>query len=64
VLAERPARHDASELAGRTENNLVVNFPAPRDQLGRFIDVRITAARPHSLRGEPVLPLLRVAAAG
>jgi tRNA-2-methylthio-N6-dimethylallyladenosine synthase len=64
VLAERPARHDASELAGRSENNLVVNFPAPRDLLGRFVDVRITEARPHSLRGEPVRPTLRVAAVG
>ena len=58
------ARHDASELAGRSENNLVVNFPAPRDLLGRFVDVRITEARPHSLRGEPVRPTLRVAAVG
>jgi tRNA-2-methylthio-N6-dimethylallyladenosine synthase len=42
----------------------VVNFPAPRDLLGRFVDVRITEARPHSLRGEPVRPTLRVAAVG
>ena len=63
VLAERPARHDGGELAGRTENNLVVNFPAPAELRGRFVDVRITGARPHSLRGELARPPLRVAAA-
>jgi tRNA-2-methylthio-N6-dimethylallyladenosine synthase len=63
VLAERPARQGSGELAGRTENNLVVNFPAPGELLGQFIDVRITAALPHSLRGEPLMPPLRVAAA-
>jgi len=52
VLAERPARRDGDELAGRTENHRVVNFPAPAELLGRFVDVRITAALPHSLRGE------------
>jgi len=63
VLAERPARQGNGDLAGRTENNLVVNFPAPAELLGRFVDVRITAARPHSLRGELALPPLRVAVA-
>jgi len=63
VLAERPARHGDGELAGRTENNLVVNFPAPAELLGRFVDVRVTAALPHSLRGELALPPLRVASA-
>jgi tRNA-2-methylthio-N6-dimethylallyladenosine synthase len=63
VLAERPARQGTGELAGRTDNNLVINFPAPTALLGQFVDVRVTAALPHSLRGEPVLPPLRVAAA-
>jgi tRNA-2-methylthio-N6-dimethylallyladenosine synthase len=63
VLAERPARQGTGELAGRTDNNLVVNFPAPTALLGQFVDVRVTAALPHSLRGEPVRPPLRVAAA-
>jgi len=51
VLVEGPSRKDASELRGRTENNRVVNFPGPPGMIGRFVDVRITAALPNSLRG-------------
>jgi len=43
-----------AELAGRTENNRWVNFPAPQSLIGRFVDVEITEARPHSLRGRLV----------
>ena len=56
VLVDRPARKDPDELAGRTENNRVVNFRGPRAWIGRFVDLRITAAYPNSLRGEPVGP--------
>jgi tRNA-2-methylthio-N6-dimethylallyladenosine synthase len=52
VLVEGAARKDATELSGRTANNRVVNFPGPRDLVGRFAEVTITAALPHSLRGE------------
>ncbi len=52
VLVERHARKDAAELAGRTANNRVVNFKGSERQIGQFIDVTITAALPHSLRGE------------
>jgi tRNA-2-methylthio-N6-dimethylallyladenosine synthase len=51
VLIESPARRDASELAGRTANNRVVNFPGPAQLIGRFADVIVTEARAHSLRG-------------
>ncbi len=51
VLVERPARKDDTELAGRTEDNRWVNFPGPARLLGHFVDVEITEARPHSLRG-------------
>jgi tRNA-2-methylthio-N6-dimethylallyladenosine synthase len=54
VLVEGHARKDASELAGRTDNNRVVNFAGNERLVGRFIDVTITAALPHSLRGEVV----------
>ena len=54
VLVEGHARKDASELAGRTDNNRVVNFAGNERLIGRFIDVTITAALPHSLRGEAV----------
>ncbi len=52
VLVDRPARKDPNEIAGRTENNRVVNFAGPRELIGRFAEVRITEALPNSLRGE------------
>ncbi|MGB4333745.1 MAG: tRNA (N6-isopentenyl adenosine(37)-C2)-methylthiotransferase MiaB [Chromatiaceae bacterium] len=52
VLVEGPARKDPRELAGRTENNRVVNFAGPADLIGQFAEVRITQALPNSLRGE------------
>jgi tRNA-2-methylthio-N6-dimethylallyladenosine synthase len=51
VLVERPAKKDARELAGRTENNRWVNFAGPPGLMDRFVDVLVTEARPHSLRG-------------
>ena len=58
VLVESLSRKSASELAGRTENNRVVNFPGgPHGErlIGQYVDVRFTDAAPHSLRGEMVL---------
>ena len=55
VLVEGRAKKDASELAGRTDNNRIVNFAGQPRLLGRFVDVRITLAHPHSLRGEIVV---------
>ena len=52
VLVEGHARKDANELAGRTDNNRVVNFAGHERLIGHFVDVIITAALPHSLRGE------------
>jgi tRNA-2-methylthio-N6-dimethylallyladenosine synthase len=51
VLVEGPSRKNPAELAGRTGNNRVVNFGGARDLIGRFVDLRITAALSHSLRG-------------
>jgi tRNA-2-methylthio-N6-dimethylallyladenosine synthase len=51
VLIERPAKRNARELAGRTANNRWVNFAGPATLIGRFVDVLVTAAHPHSLRG-------------
>jgi tRNA-2-methylthio-N6-dimethylallyladenosine synthase len=51
VLVERPAKKDVRELAGRTENNRWVNFAGPPELIDRFVDVVVTEARPHSLRG-------------
>jgi len=51
VLVEGRARKDASELAARTDNNRVVNFAGPAGLGGTYVEVEITAALPHSLRG-------------
>jgi tRNA-2-methylthio-N6-dimethylallyladenosine synthase len=55
ILVEGHAKKNAEELAGRTENNRVVNFVGQARLIGQFVDVTITAALPHSLRGEIVL---------
>ncbi len=51
VLVEGPSKKDPAELQGRTENNRVVNFAGPARLIGQFVNVSITAALPHSLRG-------------
>ena len=56
VLVERPARKDARQLAGRTENNRWVNFDGPPALINRFVDVAITEALPNSLRGRLAAP--------
>ncbi len=56
VLVEGPSRKDPSELAGRTENNRIVNFAGNARLVGAFVDLDITGALPHSLRGRLPLP--------
>ena len=55
ILVEGPSRKNLQELAGRTECNRVVNFQGPARLVGQLIDVRITAANSHTLRGEVAL---------
>ena len=43
---------NADELQARTENNRVVNFAGDAFRVGTYVDVTITAALAHSLRGE------------
>ncbi len=54
ILVEGHSKKNPEELAGRTENNRVVNFVGQPRLVGQFVDVTITAALPHSLRGEIV----------
>ena len=51
VLVERISKKDPDRMAGRTENNRVVNFSATPALIGTFVNVRITDALPNSLRG-------------
>ena len=55
ILVEGPSKKDPNELAGRTDNNRVVNFAGNPRLVGHFVDVTITSALPHSLRGEIVV---------
>jgi tRNA-2-methylthio-N6-dimethylallyladenosine synthase len=54
VLVTGPAARNEGELAGRTDNNRVVNFAGAQALIGRYVDVTIARASPHSLRGELV----------
>ena len=55
VLVEGFSRKLESELQGRTGNNRVVNFPGAASLINTCVDLRITAALPHSLRGQLVV---------
>jgi tRNA-2-methylthio-N6-dimethylallyladenosine synthase len=55
VLVENISRKNAQELAGRTQNNRVVNFVGSPGMLGRYVDVRILPGTLHTLRGELVI---------
>ncbi len=51
VLVEGVSRKSSAQLAGRTENNRVVNFDGPAELIGQLVYVTITEALPNSLRG-------------
>jgi tRNA-2-methylthio-N6-dimethylallyladenosine synthase len=55
VLVEGVSRKSASDVAARTDNNRVVNFEGPSRLIGHFMEVDITGAYPHSLRGCAVI---------
>src|SRR6266853_1519895 len=52
ILVEGVSRRDAGELSGRTGDNRMVNFRGPGHLVGQFVEVTVTAAMAHSLRGE------------
>jgi len=52
VLVESVSRKRNFELAARTANNRIVNFPGGMALIDTFVDVRISAVVAHSLRGE------------
>ncbi len=52
VLVERASKKDPKQMAGRTENNRIVNFDGTERLIGLFVDVRITQAFNNSLQGE------------
>ncbi len=52
VLIDSVSRRNETELAARTDNNRVVNFPGLHKHIGTFADVLITEMQAHTLRGE------------
>ncbi|MBE9526482.1 MAG: tRNA (N6-isopentenyl adenosine(37)-C2)-methylthiotransferase MiaB [Proteobacteria bacterium] len=53
VLVHGISKKEQEEVAGRTENNRVVNFnPRGKDLIGQIVAVKITDAYTNSLRGE------------
>jgi tRNA-2-methylthio-N6-dimethylallyladenosine synthase len=51
ILVEGASKKNPNQLAGRTENNRVVNFDGHPRLVGHFADVVITESLSHSLRG-------------
>jgi tRNA-2-methylthio-N6-dimethylallyladenosine synthase len=54
ILVENFSKKDKNQLAGRTENNRVVNFEGNSRLIGQLIDVEITQAFRNSLRGRVI----------
>jgi tRNA-2-methylthio-N6-dimethylallyladenosine synthase len=58
ILVTGPSKKNPQELMGRTECNRIVNFDAGPNAsrlVGQMLDVTITQALPHSLRGDVVV---------
>ncbi len=51
ILLERVSKKDPAQLAGRTENNRIVNVTADPQYIGDFVDVVISEVYQNSLQG-------------
>jgi len=51
ILITGQSKKATHQVAGRTENNRVVNIDGDQQLIGKFVDVEITEALPNSLRG-------------
>lgn len=54
ILVTGTSKKSATQLAGRTECNRVINFSGPQTLIGQFVNVDITDAQPNSLRGRVI----------
>jgi tRNA-2-methylthio-N6-dimethylallyladenosine synthase len=54
ILVEGLSKQDDTKWTGRTDQNLIVHFPAGRDLTGRLVRVRLTDCTPLCLFGELV----------
>jgi tRNA-2-methylthio-N6-dimethylallyladenosine synthase len=51
LLVTGPSKKDGAVLAGRTENNRVVNFKGDWSLIGKMVNITISEVLPNSLRG-------------
>src|SRR5699024_8045848 len=51
VLCEGASKKDDTVLAGYTNKNKLVNFKAPKEMIGKIVDVKVDEAKQFSLNG-------------
>ncbi len=54
ILVEAPSKKDENYWYGRTDGNKMVVFARTDQEIGAYIDVRITDATPNTLKGEAI----------
>ncbi len=54
VLVEEASKRDETQIAGKNEYNITVNFPGSKDLIGQIVRVKITSCGESTLRGELV----------
>jgi len=59
VLVEGPSKRPEGWVSGRTEGDIVVNFPCEESMAGTIVEVEITEAGAHTLRGQRATNLAR-----
>jgi tRNA-2-methylthio-N6-dimethylallyladenosine synthase len=57
VLVDGPSSRGDGRMAGRTPQNIPVNFHGDPDLVGRFVPIRVEEAGSHSLKGSLMSPL-------
>ncbi|MGB7305480.1 MAG: tRNA (N6-isopentenyl adenosine(37)-C2)-methylthiotransferase MiaB [Burkholderiaceae bacterium] len=53
VLVDGLSKKSNAQVSGRTGNNRIVNFDGDPSLIGSMVNIKITEALPHSLRGVP-----------
>lgn len=54
VLVEEASKRDSTQMAGKNQYNITVNFPGEADLIGTIVKVKITSAGESTLRGEMI----------
>ena len=54
VLVDEVSKRDETQMAGKNDYNITVNFPGTKDLIGQIVRVRIVSAGESTLRGELV----------